>query len=125
MKKLFVLIGALLVVACNDPVVCSLEQTANASIAAQLESLASCSNTSAITAQLQAWEAPLNLCPTDGKAKLDTNSAICDALLPIVETLANNEKYLTNWGCDLTKAGTLNALLTKACAALSPAPTKK
>lgn len=122
MIKLLIALTAMLFVGCStSQLLCPLETTANASLATELNTLGGCSNTSAITAQLQAWESPLNLCPASDKAKSGLISDVCDGLIPIVEAAANNEKYLSAWGCDLTKVSSLTALLTQACGALSPA----
>lgn len=120
MKKIFILLGTLFFVACNDPVVCTIEQTTNSGIAAELQTLAGCSNTAAITSQLQTWEAPLNLCPASGALKSGAATDICLALIPIVEQAGSGEKYLSAWGCNLTQASSLTALLTKACGLLAP-----
>lgn len=108
---------------------CTVESSFNTSIATELNTLASCTNTSAIEAQLTTWEAPLNLCPSGLKALFGGKqkgivSDICVSLIPIVEQEANSEKYLSAWGCDLTKATSLTQLLTQACG-LIPATLAK
>lgn len=104
-------------------VTCPLEQTADGAIASELNTLAACSNSTAIVSQLEAWEVPLKLCPASGlTAGIPTD--LCVALIPIIESAGNDVKYLQAWGCDLTKASSVTALLTQACGLLA-VPARK
>ena len=98
----------------TQTVTCPLEQSFNVSIATELNTLAACSNSTAIETQLSTWEVPLKLCPASSKPQ-GIVSDICVSLIPLVESAANNVNYLSQWGCDLTKASSVTALLTQAC----------
>lgn len=114
--KRFLLLTALVLAGCAtvQPVTCGVESDFNSAVVPQIETIGGCTNTAAITASLQSWEAPLNLCPTSGAAQ-GALSDVCVALIPIIEQAGNQIPILQSWGCDLTKASSVTSLFNEAC----------
>jgi hypothetical protein len=121
MKKLLSIIGLTVLCSCSStspvgPVVCSVEQTVSAALAASTATALQCSNLAAIQGDMLTAIGKANLCAqTASKVKGAIGNIVC----PVVVTSALSlvaSKIPPAWGCAPTvNPGTIGAVLTTAC----------